>query len=246
MNTLTLWKKSSSFFIDRLSDYFFPSLCILCDQPRDHHYRWLCARCTEHLMENNRGRTPCLSCAINTLTHSCNCDIEPPFEFDSLFALFDYDQKTQAVIHHIKYRGKKRFAYDLGYNFCKLIPDSLFNDIDIALPIPLHWTRQFSRGYNQAQQIGMGIIDGKKLPIHFLTDIVKRIRSTGTQTKLDKASRNRNISDAFRILKPDMVKGKRVLLFDDVVTTGATVNSCARALIQSGCASVSVCALARD
>jgi ComF family protein len=246
MKMLTLWKKSSSLFIDRLSSYFFPPLCLLCDQPRVHHHRWLCGQCAEILLANGCNRVPCPVCAINKGNHSCNCDIEPPFAFSTLVAFFDYDQMTQSIMHQIKYRGKRQLAYDMGYENCGLLPESLFDQIDIAIPIPLHWMRTLSRGYNQAQYFGKGVIDGRKLSIPIITDVVKRTHSTGTQTKLDKISRSRNISDAFSVVKPDMIKGKRILLFDDVVTTGATVNSCAKTLINSGCASVQVCALARD
>jgi ComF family protein len=149
-------------------------------------------------------------------------------------------------MQQIKYKGKKRLAYDMGFNNCTLIPDSFFENVDIVLPIPLHWSRFWKRGYNQAEQFGRGIIEGKKLPILFKTDIVTRTRSTGTQTKLDKTSRKRNISDAFSVAQPEMVKNKHIVLFDDVVTTGATVNACSKVLLNSGCASVKVCALARD
>jgi ComF family protein len=149
-------------------------------------------------------------------------------------------------MHNIKYRGKRQLAYDMGYQFAKRLPDTYSKSFDIAVPIPLHWTRKLSRGYNQAEFFGRGVLGGANITIPLRTDIVKRTRSTGTQTKLDKTSRSRNMSDAFKITNAGMIKGKRVLLFDDVVTTGATVNACSRALLDSGCSSVVVCALARD
>jgi ComF family protein len=149
-------------------------------------------------------------------------------------------------MHNIKYRGKKRLAYDMGYQFARVLPETCLKSSDIAIPIPLHWTRKLSRGYNQAEYFGRGILDGADIRVPLHTDIVKRSRSTGTQTKLDKTSRNRNMTEAFKITNIEMIKGKHVLLFDDVVTTGATVNACSRALLANGCASVQVCALARD
>jgi ComF family protein len=198
------------------------------------------------LLVNSRERTPCPVCSINTKHHKCSCDIEKPFSFQELFAIFDYDQTTQSIMQQIKYKGKKRLAYDMGFHNCTFIPDSFFEGVDIALPIPLHWSRLWKRGYNQAEQFGRGIIEGKNLSILFKTDIVTRTRSTGTQTKLDKSARKRNISDAFRIAQPEMVRNKHIIIFDDVVTTCATVNACSKVLLSSGCASVKVCALARD
>jgi ComF family protein len=149
-------------------------------------------------------------------------------------------------MHNIKYRGKKRLAYDMGYHFANLLPEVFLESFDIAIPIPLYWTRKLSRGYNQAEYFGRGILDGAGSRVSLHADIVKRVRSTGTQTKLDKTSRKQNMSDAFKIVTTELLKGKHVLLFDDVVTTGATVNACSRALLAHGCASVKVCALARD
>lgn len=246
MNQQQLWKKSSLFLLQRISDYFFPSLCILCDQPRNHHHRWFCRECNDLLVKNHTSRTVCPVCSVNKQHHQCSCEIESPFSFTKLHAIFDYDPITQSIMHNIKYRGKKRLAYDMGFQFAPQIPDSFFQQIDIAVPIPLHWTRKLSRGYNQAEQFGRGILDAVTYSIPLRTDIVKRKRSTGTQTKLDKTSRKRNMSDAFTITDPEMVGGKHVLLFDDVVTTGATVNACSKALLNNGCSSVRVCALARD
>lgn len=149
-------------------------------------------------------------------------------------------------MHNIKYRGKKQLAYDMGYQLAKLFPDTFTKPFDIAIPIPLHWTRKLSRGYNQAEFFGRGVLGGADIRIPLRSDIVKRTRSTGTQTKLDKTSRSRNMSEAFEIANTEIIKGKHILLFDDVVTTGATVNACSRALLDNGCASVEVCALARD
>lgn len=246
MNLQNLWKKSSISLLYRFGDYFFPPLCILCDQPRDHQHRWFCRACNDLLKKNHNNRAACPVCSVNKNHHQCSCDIETPFSFTILHAILDYDQTTQAIMHNIKYRGKKRLAYDMGYQFAKLLPEGFLKSFDIAIPIPLYWTRKLSRGYNQAEYFGKGILEGagSSVPLH--ADIVKRTRSTGTQTKLDKTSRKRNMSDAFKIVNLEIIKGKHVLLFDDVVTTGATVNACSRTLLANGCASVQVCALARD
>ncbi len=246
MNHQNLWKKSSSSLLHRFSDYFFPPLCILCDQPRDHHHRWFCRACNDLLVNKHNERIACPVCSVNKQHHTCNCDIESPFSFTKLYTVFDYDQITQSIMHNIKYRGKKRLAYDIGCQFANQLPVNFLKPFDISIPIPLHWMRRLSRGYNQAEYFGRGILDGAGCKIPLRSDIVKRTRSTGTQTKLDKTSRSRNMSEAFTITNAEMIKGKHVLLFDDVVTTGATVNACSRALLSSGCASVQVCALARD
>lgn len=246
MNQQNLWKKSSLFLLNRLSDYFFPPLCILCDQPRDHQHPWFCGACNDLLEKNHNERIACPVCSVNKQHHTCSCDIESPFSFTKLYTVFDYDQTTQSIMHNIKYRGKKRLARDVGCQFAKLLPDNFLDPCDIAIPIPLHWTRKLSRGYNQAEYFGRGILDGATIRIPLRTDILKRTRSTGTQTKLDKTSRKYNMSDAFKIADPQAIQDKHVLLFDDVVTTGATVNACSRVLLENGCASVQVCALARD
>ncbi len=120
-----------------------------------------------------------------------------------------------------------------------LIPASF----DALIPIPLHATRQRERGYNQSEWIASGFSHSLSIPV--LGGMLRRIRSTRTQTDLGGEERQVNVRSAFRAVLPDMFRGRSFLLVDDVITTGATVNACAKALKNGGALRVAAITLAR-
>jgi ComF family protein len=223
--------------------YFFPELCIVCDSVRHPDEKWFCAACISKLNENSHGRDAC-RCGLNRNIRSCTCSVAWDFPFLSIISVFDYNEHTQLLIRNIKYSGKRALAADLaGYHPGLLSLNSRF---DILIPVPLHWTRLRKRGYNQAEWFAKGVSSITKIPV--VRDAVCRVRSTGTQTKLDKSERGDNIRNAFALRKQaeSLVAGKRVLLVDDVITTGATIAECANVIISAGCKSVTVMSIARD
>ena len=123
--------------------------------------------------------------------------------------------------------------------------------IDYVIPVPLHRRRLRERGFNQAELMirswpaMSGAPDRQRMPPTLLTDNLVRCRYTAPQTGLDRRQRVTNLVDAFQLVDPSTVRGRRVLLVDDVLTTGATVNACARVLRRAKAASVEVLTLAR-
>lgn len=107
-----------------------------------------------------------------------------------------------------------------------------FDGIDIIIPIPLTRKREWNRGYNQSEEIAKGISRYTKIPI--VTNAVKRTRFTQSQTHLKSEQRKQNVENAFKLLKPSLIKGKHILLVDDIITTGATAYSCAKELQKAG------------
>lgn len=107
-----------------------------------------------------------------------------------------------------------------------------FDGIDIIIPIPLTRKREWNRGYNQSEEIAKGISRYTKIPI--VTNAVKRTRFAQSQTRLKSEQRKQNVENAFKLLKPSLIKGKHILLVDDIITTGATVYSCAKELQKAG------------
>jgi len=118
---------------------------------------------------------------------------------------------------------------------------------DYIVPVPLHWLRKYKRGYNQAEWFARGIIGDRNKPV-LITSGLYRKRKTRTQVKLDKAERQKNVQGAFGITNSlkQIIKGKDILLVDDVITTGATTAACAETLLEGGCKKVRVLSLARD
>ena len=145
------------------------------------------------------------------------------------------------LVHHFKYRNKRQLAGLFGRALSLIIrADHELDKSDLIVPVPLHWWRRMQRGYNQALLIARAISSECGIEI---ADALRRKRSTRTQTRLATEQRRRNVENAFT-LKRSVVKNKKILLVDDVMTTGATINECARVLIEAGAESVCSCVAA--
>jgi ComF family protein len=231
----------------RCVDYLFPPLCIVCDGARVPHDRWLCEDCKEILRENHDRRQPCPRCGMNRETGHCACahGWEQPFE--SVYSVFDFDSTVKAVMHQIKYRGRRRFALYLGALAAEYVPPGIFNAADALVAVPLHRKRQRRRGYNQSLLLARGLCRGRPdKPV--LDGVVLRVKDTASQTKLDRADRTHNMKGAFVVApgRAGDIAGRRLLVVDDIVTTGATTAAAAHVLLDAGCASVRILSIARD
>ncbi len=161
--------------------------------------------------------------------------------------MFDFDEELQKLAHLFKYKGFSKLIKFLGRFSAESIPDQ-FTDSDIAVPVPLHFRRKFARGFNQSLLLASGILEGLDMERKLSPGILKRIRYTKTQTKLNNTERIANIKGAFA-LNPEyaeVIKGKKITLFDDIATTLATGNECARVLIDNGAESVKLITLSHD
>ena len=149
-----------------------------------------------------------------------------------------------ALIHGFKYRHYRRHIHVLCAQI-RYRPDLIayMNGYDALVPVPLHASRLRERGYNQAEALGAVLAETTGTPL--LSTALRRIRGTGTQTRLGKGGRQANLEGAFACPRPESVKGLRILLIDDVFTTGATASECARTLLKAGCSETALLALAR-
>jgi ComF family protein len=233
-------------FIQRVVDYLFPALCIVCDKPRPRGERWLCRECEDALIENNRSRDPCPRCAVNRALGPCECGENFAFPFDRAYSFFDFDDRVRSVIHQVKYGGKKHLAFDLALRFARLAAPGFFDGVDGIVAVPLHPSRRRKRGYNQADYLAQGVAEACALPL--VSGAILRIRKTATQTTLNRRARRKNMVGAFTVPEdaPAAIRGATILLVDDVMTTGATTGAAAGALRHAGAASVRVLSLARD
>ena len=140
---------------------------------------------------------------------------------------FSKDGIARSLIHDLKYRGQSEIGLYLGLHYGHILSGSpRFADIDMIIPVPLHPKRLASRGYNQSEMFAEGLSQAMNIPMR--TDIVFRERETKTQTKKTRVERFKNVDGAFKVLKPGELKGRHILLVDDVLTTGATLEGCAQ------------------
>ena len=158
--------------------------------------------------------------------------------FDEAFCYGAYEGTLRKLIHLFKYSGMRRLAAPLG----ALLADALPRDrqFDVVTAVPLHWRRRWQRGFNQSKLLAQAIARRRGIPA---MNVLGRASATRAQAGLSNAQRRENVAGAFRARR--RVAGLRVLLVDDVMTTGATAGACARALKQAGAKSVALAALAR-
>ncbi len=149
--------------------------------------------------------------------------------------LFEKDKRIQDVLHGLKYEQKTSFGVRLGKELGeKILTDKIFSSADFIIPIPLHNLKLRERGYNQSECIAKGITSVTKIPAR--TNILLRSRYTQSQTHLNFSERQENVKNVFDVKKKfrNVIEGKTITLIDDVMTTGATTLSAARALKESG------------
>jgi ComF family protein len=160
--------------------------------------------------------------------------------FDRVYSVAEYEGRVRRLIHLLKYGGMKGLAKPLGRMMLAGLPRE--EKFDLIVPMPLHWTRRLRRGFNQAELLAKCIAARFRLPI---VRGLRRKRRTPVQAGLTHAERRDNVAGAFSVRKISAVRDRHVLLIDDVLTTGATVNSAAAALRHAGARRVTVLTLAR-
>lgn len=146
--------------------------------------------------------------------------------WNNAFALFEINEFGRAMIHRYKYRG----GIELARAFAQIGNETLLHaktQFDMIVPIPLHWTRQLQRGYNQAQLFGLQLHHELNIP---LCNIIRRCRRTRRQATLNREARIKNLKNAFVLRKGVSVDGLKILLIDDVFTTGSTLTEACRAM----------------
>ena len=233
-------------FRHALIDFFFPPLCLVCKRPLlSYEKTFLCASCSTDLTFIDSPL--CCSCGImfNSRAgddHLCgNCRESPP-RFDRARAAGVYAGTLRNAIHQFKYRGGLMFAKHLGQLLAQHGQRLLTVEaINLIVPVPLHRRRLRQRGYNQSLELARHL--GACWGIAVAPEWLVRNRETPQQTALSRQARSLNMRGAFAWTGPAL-DDKRVVLIDDVYTSGATANECARVLKKSGAGTVEVLTLA--
>jgi ComF family protein len=155
---------------------------------------------------------------------------------------FTKNGRIQHLLHQLKYKNQPEIGIRLGVAYGDKLQAVGIYHFDVVVPVPLHISRFRKRGYNQAAKFGEGL--SAKLMIPHADHALIRLHKTDTQTKKSRGTRWENIANAFKIALPDQVSGRSILLVDDVITTGSTLEACVRALLDAGPRDVSVACIA--
>jgi len=214
-----------AFAASALFDILLPRICPGCDCKLTAEERFVCNDCLNKIeMVNSESQ------------HYNFAKIFIPKKFVTGFIAlyhFEKDKELQKIIHALKYNQKFLLGIFLGEMLGQTY-QNLFNDwkIDLILPVPLHHIKKAERGYNQSQFIVKGI--NKVLNTDVKVNILRRKRFTQSQTHLNQHEREENVCGAFGVKNPKYITGKSILVIDDVITTGATINECAKVLLDNG------------
>lgn len=175
--------------------------------------------------------------------HYCAVCLKNNWNFSKASAFFLYADTITNLIHSLKYRGETTSLATLTNIVRKNFHPPLFAGTEIIIPVPLHAKRLRERGFNQSVLIARSLFSYENKRID--TSILQRHRWTKPQAGHDGKARRKNLRNAFSVTNPERIKGKKIVLIDDVFTTGTTVNECAGVLLKAGAAEVTVFTLAR-
>ena len=205
-----------------LLNLFSPRICPICNNHLDSHEEKVCEHCLRQL----------------PYTYITDFQDNPVYRlFERKFRLgrvhsylrYQHELSSHLLITRFKYGHRPDLAQFIGSKVAReLLPQGFFGDIDGIVPVPLHWIRQWQRGYNQSAQIALGISEVTGIPV--IKGVVKRTRNNETQTNKTAIERAKNVENLFHAIAG--IPCRHILLVDDVLTTGATLTSCAQAIAQ--------------
>lgn len=224
---------------DDLLSLLFPKSCYACDGAMARGEKYICTKCSVKLPYTDahvHGATE-----LNPLQRRFWGKV--PVRFAFAYLHFMPKGRVQRLLHKLKYKGAKELGEHLGQRYGSLLSDYAYPEqFDVVVPVPLHRYKLRRRGYNQAESFSMGLAEAMQLP-HNARALLRNI-DTSTQTRKNRLDRWQNVEQVFQVQQPEVVQGKRILLVDDVMTTGATLEACAVALLAAGAKEVSVATIA--
>jgi competence protein ComFC len=192
--------------------------------------RWFCSGCDTGF-EFIKGST-CNRCGLPESKEFCNDCKNKEFYFNKNTSIIVYDDVAKHLIYKLKYGKSAEVGLALGVLMYKNVDPKVFNNIDYITCVPIHKSRKKIRGFNQAEILCTEI--SKRNGIITIKDLIKRVKNTKPQSSFNNKQREENLKNAFAINSKYDIKGKRILIVDDIYTTGATLNRCASVLIQNG------------
>lgn len=236
---------------DHILNLLFPPICRTCKSalPSSNEPAGICLNCRMKI--SNVEQPLCETCGIalspdlfSSGSRTCADCPSTKIHFQKARACFQYQGVAAELIKAFKFNYKTDilpfFLDALSQGFQK---DFHEDNIDIIVPVPLHWTRHWRREFNQSELLASGLSEIIEIPC--LPEALKRIRRTKSQSRLKRMKRITNLKNAFAVIDTKLVSQKQVLLIDDVYTTGTTVNECSRVLRDAGAEKVFVLTVAR-
>lgn len=222
-------------YIHGLISIFYPHVCAACGSVLYFNEKVLCLKCFADL-----PRTGFHAHADNEVARLFWGRI--PVRNATSFIIFNKESRYRKILHELKYKGQEFVGAEMGRLFGLELRGTPFATADIIHPVPLHPYKLRKRGYNQSALIAGGMAEILQIPL--ATDLVIRVADTRSQTRKSRYERWENVRNTFRTPFPETLQSQHVLLVDDVITTGATIEACAEALLSVPGVTVSIASLA--
>jgi ComF family protein len=226
-------------------DIALPTQCVACREPVDGE--GVCAECWAKLSFIAKPYCPRLGIPFvydpGPELLSMEAIANPP-AYRRARAAVRYDDVARTLVHALKYHDRTDLAPTMGRWMARAGAE-LLDEADVLVPVPLHWRRAWGRRYNQSGALAREV--GRQSGVKVATEALRRVRPTEQQIGLSRAQRAANVQGAFKVAPDRMgdIQGRRVVLVDDVLTSGATTDACARALLRAKAAEVDVLVFAR-
>lgn len=217
-------------------DLIFPRICAGCRQPLQLNEVQICTNCRFELPVTN-SHLQVDKKLINRFIGKVN------LTYSLAYLKFEKGGKIQNMMHELKYKGNQEVGEILGRMYGSDLKENGFSDkFDLILPVPLHKKRLIIRGYNQSDSLAKGL--SESLKVEWRNDVLRRGVETKSQINKSRLERYENMKDVFFVDKPEGLSEQRIVIVDDTLTTGATLESCVLALNDVGVENVSIIAIA--
>ncbi|RYD82973.1 MAG: ComF family protein [Sphingobacteriales bacterium] len=212
---------------DDFINLLYPKYCASCENVLHTTERNICLACKEILPRTNFHNQP-----ENAVEKTFWGRVE--IEEAAAFLYFQKEGLVQNLLHNIKYKGTKEAAYELGLWYGNdLKKDEGFGETNVVIPVPLHKSKKRKRGYNQSEWFASGLAESMQAELR--TENLVRGQASQTQTRKSRFERWKNVEEVFMLKDPEAIKNCNILLVDDVITTGATIEACAQTIFAVNC-----------
>lgn len=232
-------------YIEAILDIIYPEkgICFICNKiDEDINDKYICDDCYESLSFTDKGGCEICGKRVYLNFKTCEDCLDNKRYFNKVYSPIEYKGIIKDAIYKYKYKNNAYMYKLFGRLLIEYLDDLELNDFNVIVPVPLHRSKLRVRGFNQAALISKYISNNLNIDIEHNNLI--RHKKTHIQNKLNKYERMENIKDAFKVKYSEKFKNKKILLIDDIYTTGATVNECSRILLRSGADEVNVLTIA--
>ncbi|NEN22050.1 ComF family protein [Cryomorpha ignava] len=229
------WQKYYFGWLSAIETLLFPINCAACGNSLNNQEDTVCIACLYKLPRTNFHR-------VKDNPVAQKFDGRMPINAGFSFLFFHKGNLAQILLHQLKYKDREDLGERLGAMFAKDLKADNYDLPDLLIPLPLHPAKLALRGYNQCHSIALGMT--KHLDIEVGYNTVARVVANPTQTRKARFDRWLNVAHIFEVAEPEKVLGRHILLLDDVITTGSTLEACGRCLLEAGAREISIATIA--